>query len=86
MQQAYNIDQKMDDGLPQTGKVTATYANFNNGWWAAGGGVQGAADTSATSPSATTCFDNGSVAGTQQYSMSQNKGTGVNCALSFKFQ
>lgn len=29
MQQAYNIDNKIDDGLPQSGDVTACYVNYN---------------------------------------------------------
>lgn len=86
VQQAYIIDQKIDDALPQAGKVTATYANFNSGWWAAGGGVAGTADTSATTASTTTCYDNGNVVGIQKYSLGINGGNGVNCALSFKFQ
>jgi prepilin-type N-terminal cleavage/methylation domain-containing protein len=52
--QAYSIDYKIDDGIPQTGAVTAQYVNSNidvEPWpvsnccfpvWAAGGGVQGA--------------------------------------------
>jgi prepilin-type N-terminal cleavage/methylation domain-containing protein len=36
VQQAYNIDNKIDDGLPQTGRVTAMY-NSGNQVWAAGG-------------------------------------------------
>lgn len=34
--QAYNIDRKMDDGLPQTGGVTAQFAMENFSIWAAG--------------------------------------------------
>ena len=42
VQQAYNIDKKIDDGLPQSGTVTATYNNTYIGvtlypWWASGG-------------------------------------------------
>jgi len=71
---AYSIDTKMDDGLPQSGKVTATYLNANlvsGSWrpaWAASGGVEGAhkntspvsasATTIATTGSTTTCYDN----------------------------
>jgi hypothetical protein len=43
--------------------------------------------TAATAGSSTTCYDNGDSAGAaQQYSMAQNGGSGVNCALSFRFQ
>jgi len=90
-QQAQAIDNKIDDGLPQSGIVIATYADQRisayNGWfWASGGGVNGASTTAATPASATTCFDNGNVAGTQKYSVGTNGGNGMNCALSFKFQ
>jgi len=99
VQQAYAIDTKVDDGLPQQGNVTALYLNGGGtANWAAGGGVQGAwqwggasgaqeAPTKgATAGSPTTCYDNGNVAGTQQYSLAQNGGANVNCALSFRFQ
>jgi prepilin-type N-terminal cleavage/methylation domain-containing protein len=82
--QASAIDGKIDDGMPQSGTVTAQYgqagASANPVWI-------GASDTSATAGSGTTCYDNGNVAGkTQQYSITQNNGAGTNCALSFKFQ
>jgi prepilin-type N-terminal cleavage/methylation domain-containing protein len=88
---AFNIDTKMDDGLPQTGNVKALYLNNTINWntatWAAGGGVSGTSDTSATPGSSTTCYDNNSNGGTpQKYSLSQNNGIGTNCALSFKLQ
>jgi hypothetical protein len=88
--QAYDIDTKIDDGFPQTGKVVARYVNSSIVWpgiaWAAYGGG-GTADTAATPASATTCYDNGNVAGaTQQYSVGTNGGNGLNCALSFQFQ
>lgn len=73
VQQAYNIDKKLDDGLPQRGNVTATYVTANNAGWTA---------TNAGSASSSTCYDTGS----GNYSITQNNGTGVNCALSFKFQ
>jgi hypothetical protein len=92
--EAYSIDKKIDDGLPQSGNVTAIhlsavwwYAN-----WAAGGGNLGASagsngpTTVATPGSVTTCYDNGGVGGTtQQYSLAQ-KTNNLNCALSFQFQ
>ena len=93
--QAYNIDQKIDDGLPQSGRVTATYtsaypANLGNTVlvYAAGPNqVAAPHDTSAWASSPTSCFDNGGVAGVkQQYSLQQNNGNGMNCALSFEFQ
>jgi prepilin-type N-terminal cleavage/methylation domain-containing protein len=93
--QANAIDKKMDDGLPQSGNVTALYMNFAANpsvpAWAAGGGGVGASSsngptTAATPGSSTTCYDNGGGSGPQQYSMAQNSGSGVNCALSFQFQ
>jgi hypothetical protein len=51
VQQAYNIDKKLDDGLPQTGAITAQLVNgvlsYSSGTWAAGtvvfaGGTAGA--------------------------------------------
>jgi prepilin-type N-terminal cleavage/methylation domain-containing protein len=80
VQEAYSIDKKADDGLPQTGHITALYVSGYGQW-------MGASDTSATAGDATTCYDNGNVNGVvQQYSVSQNGGTNVNCALSFQFQ
>jgi len=96
--QAYSIDKKIDDGFPQTGFITAKYQNWfvtwNNGTytstngviWASGGMLEGVGDTSSTPASATTCYDNAGVLGTQQYSVGYNGGTGQNCAVSFKMQ
>jgi prepilin-type N-terminal cleavage/methylation domain-containing protein len=91
--QAYQIDKKIDDGLPQSGQVTAQYSDWGTfgasiGYgWAGSGGVTGGPYTTATAGSSTTCFDNGNTAGAaQQYSLAQNKGNGMNCALSFEFQ
>lgn len=92
-QQAYAIDSKTDDGLPQSGRVQANYAAWDITYgtgltWAAGGGNVGAASSAIATPaSATTCYDNGNVAGaTLQYSVGYNGGNGLNCALSIKFQ
>jgi hypothetical protein len=93
--QAYAIDTKVDDGFPQSGKVMAMYLQFQSGQfvtWGAGGGNMGASGanhgptTSATAGSSTTCYDNGGVSGPTTYSMEQNSGTGINCALSFIMQ
>ena len=44
--QAFKIDQKLDDGLPQSGSIKAKYLNYNvatcTDIWASGGGVKGA--------------------------------------------
>jgi prepilin-type N-terminal cleavage/methylation domain-containing protein len=90
--QASAMDSKIDDGLPQTGRVLAvlligdTLANFAPAW-AGSGSQSGAPYTTAVSGTASTCFDNGGNASSvQQYSLGQNNGRGVNCALSFRFQ
>ena len=97
--QAYAIDKKIDDGLPQLGNVIAAYINAgSNGYgsddggpvWVNPGGGQVpyyGLTTAATQGTSTTCYDNGNTLNaTQQYSMAQNNGTGVNCALSFQVQ
>jgi prepilin-type N-terminal cleavage/methylation domain-containing protein len=72
--QAYAIDEKMDDGKPLTGNVTAE----------ALGGVGGTQEwsTYAGTDSATTCFH---TTGGAAYSNSYSGGTSVNCSLAFKF-
>lgn len=94
VQQAYAIDLKIDDGLPQSGKVLALYSGGallpSGGYWAGGSPNWGYPTPYTTSTPATTtsCFDNGSSGSnaTQKYSMGTNGGNGMNCALSFKFQ
>ncbi len=93
--QAALIDTKIDDGLPQSGKVMAQTVI---GWtlvWASSApngfsnglhGIAGPAYTTMTPGTSTTCYDNGSGSGAMQYSTGQNNGAGLNCALSFKFQ
>ena len=92
--QAYSIDTKTDDGLPQTGRVTTQAILWNTiTQWAAGGsnppatGGWGANPGTAAGASSTTCYDNGGNASNpMQYSITKNGGAGVNCALSFQFQ
>lgn len=68
---AYQIDAKIDDGIPVTGNVIAFYLNNNSlvsayvPW----------------TPSPTSCYDYTS----NHYSTGQNGGNGLNCALSFRF-
>jgi hypothetical protein len=71
--QAYNVDKKMDDGLPTTGRVQATTITTQ---LAASPAPNGAAD------SATTCYNTTGPA----YSVGKNSGAGTNCTLSFQFQ
>jgi len=90
VQQAFGIDKKMDDGLPQSGAVLAIWDNANIGnaiaWAGSSGGSYVPPYSTAVPASPTTCFDNGGGSGPQQYSISQNNGANVNCALSFQFQ
>jgi prepilin-type N-terminal cleavage/methylation domain-containing protein len=98
VQEAYRIDSKIDDGLPQSGKVMAMYIDENSvnsaPTWAGSGGLTGNPYTTATAGSATTCFDNSATSNgspgvsgaNQHYSLEINNGNGVNCALSFGFQ
>jgi len=72
---AYQIDKKIDDGLPQTGQVRAFYPNVNDSYtpaWA----------NNASTAGSTTCFDTTS----RQYSITINNGVGLNCGLSFQFK
>jgi hypothetical protein len=74
VQQAYAIDAKVDDGLAQTGRVTAQFLGYDydgdarTRQWAGGGGIAGAQGsgsvptTNATPGSSTTCYDNSSAA------------------------
>ena len=85
--QAYSVDQKIDDGLPQTGNVLAM--RDPEGFWAAGPDYHGAGDPpgSQTPGTANTCYDNNNVlAAVEQYSVGQNNGGGINCSLSIRFQ
>jgi prepilin-type N-terminal cleavage/methylation domain-containing protein len=80
VQQAYSIDKKMDDGLPQSGNVTTKNVWNGVNWIGAWPGT-------AAGASSTTCYDNGGNASNpMQYSLPQNGGAGVNCVLSFQFQ
>jgi prepilin-type N-terminal cleavage/methylation domain-containing protein len=89
--QAYNMDKKIDDGLPQSGTVTAQYGDYTFSYnvlsWAAGGGTQGASPNNNASPLPTTCYDNGgNSSAPMQYSMEVSNGSGPNCALSVRMQ
>lgn len=89
--EAYSIDAKADDGLPQSGVVTAAGAtgSFDGGRWFgayASSPYQGAPTTAATAASSTTCYDNGNTVGaTQRYSVTTDNGMNVTCGISFRF-
>ena len=100
VQEAYMIDNKIDDGLPQSGAVIACYMNYNvsntnaivwrsrGQWYPSGAERQVIMRASAAiTPYATTnCYDNNNVSlATQQYSITKNANL-QNCALSFRFQ
>jgi len=88
VRQSYDMDTKIDDGLPQSGRITAQALLSQNPGWL------GASDTSATGGGPGTCYDNSSGAAwwtgingaTQHYSIEVNNGNGANCELSFQFQ
>lgn len=115
VREAYEIDVKTDDGLPQAGAVMAMYANgeayspddeSTGSVWAFGGSntsiggscaingnysggpiLPGLFTPVGVSPSETTCYDTGgSFSAKAQYSIAFNNGTGMNCALSFRFR
>jgi prepilin-type N-terminal cleavage/methylation domain-containing protein len=95
VEQAFAIDSKVDDGMPQAGKIMAMYLNGNVVYWAAGGMFAGVIPNSgaksatwgptnvATPWAATDCYNNNNVAGPQTYAL-QNANT-VNCSLSVQF-
>lgn len=73
--QAYSIDKKIDDGIPNRGNVQAFYPYGSaapSSYWS----------PNSASASSSTCFDTTN----NSYSITQNNGTGMNCGLSFKFQ
>lgn len=82
------MDQKVDDGFPQTGKAKAVTASGAGPHWSTGDTVsgEGAPDTRATAADALNCYDNGNAAGEPQQYSSVNNGMGVNCSLTFKLQ
>ena len=92
VKQAYDIDVKTDDGLPWTGRIRAAVWSGLPQWLEGGtygnGGLTDIPYLYGNFPAdPTTCVDNnGSVTNLAEYSISQNGGIGMNCALSFRFQ
>jgi hypothetical protein len=76
VRQTYNIDAKIDDGLPLSGNVQAVYEISG------GTTITNASNTTTSGGNATSCYD--TTTGT--YSITYNNGSGGNCALSFKMQ
>lgn len=98
--EAFAMDSKMDDGMPQSGIIQAFFygkssvnPGNNGGWWAGGE----YADTGRHTPNsplgttlanprgATNCYDNNNVVGPQQYSISAGYGDNITCAVSLQF-
>jgi prepilin-type N-terminal cleavage/methylation domain-containing protein len=84
--QAYNIDNKIDDGYPNSGNVFAWYIAF-------GTSITVSQNHSPATAANQDCFDNGGTAPTAPfvgpqgtYATNINGGAGTNCGLSFKFQ
>ena len=78
---AQSIDTKIDDGLPQTGKVTTAFNDGLRFAWPLTIGYASNATTGDTS----TCSDSRGSAGAQpQYSL-PTASNNANCALSFRF-
>lgn len=87
---AYIIDMKVDDGMPQSGAAQAMLLGAEAGDWAGGEyywhglhDALGKPTTVANSPSSANCYDNAGVAGLpQRYTTTLDNNT---CAVSFKF-
>jgi prepilin-type N-terminal cleavage/methylation domain-containing protein len=79
VQQAYNIDKKLDDAVPNTGNVIVQYVS-------SGTVVGPANNTGPTTGNASSCYDNGGNAGTAQTYDAYGGNTNLNCALSFVMQ
>lgn len=84
VRQAYNIDRKIDDGMPLTGTVLAMYHNDNDSGFSYV--HSNALTTGAVAASATSCFHGSGSRTGYQYSLTQNNGAGGNCALAFMFK
>ena len=93
--QAYSIDNKIDDGLPQYGKVMA----MSGGFWATGtssltygAGASGSlpvkdSDLIRTAAQTYTCYDNGyTMRKVETYSLGAISVNNHNCSLSWEFQ
>jgi len=81
---AYNIDKKVDDGFPYTGRVLTMYLTPARGTWTDG---VGPSTPSNITPSSSTCIDTAGLwSSNPTYSTNYNSGAAGNCALSFKFQ
>ncbi len=82
--QAYDIDSKMDDGMPQSGRVIASFLN-NVLLWADPTFTTGLTPyTTALAGSTSTCYDNGGVVGLSMPYSTTPRTSANNCAFYFK--
>jgi hypothetical protein len=89
-QQAFYLDQKIDDANPQHGFVTARFIySFGGMMWADWWTPRGPPYTGpiSVSPSGGYCYDNGGIDGAQMhYSIAGDNGNGITCAAMIQFQ
>jgi len=91
VRQAFALDSKVDDGLPQSGRVQAIAVNGAGLEWAQGIN-NGASPGQSASPTTMTCYDNGGSSSNSMlyslgtYNSAYNNSNKVNCWLSFQFQ
>jgi prepilin-type N-terminal cleavage/methylation domain-containing protein len=90
IQQAYQIDKKVDDGYPATGSVMAVWGGNTAGTAIAANTAVPTAGTNTVngvanaSLSSTSCYD--STNNVYALSYGGNNGAGATCAISFRFQ
>lgn len=81
---AWNIDKKIDDGLPMNGKITAQYVKYSFAPLWVGIAREDDPTAIALNASSGTCIDNGGVIGAI-YQYTYSAGDNPNCALSIQF-
>lgn len=87
VRQAYDIDTKIDDANPVTGRVFAKDSHSAGFRWTAAGSTFGCVNAGSCTADATTCMDNdGSEQVPWHYSLTINNGTNMNCSLVLRFQ
>ena len=80
--EAWNMDTKIDDGLPLSGKVVTQYLSVSNAPLWMNLNRDADLETVSTSPSSTSCIDNGGSSGAEfNYTLNSSGG----CHLSFRF-
>jgi prepilin-type N-terminal cleavage/methylation domain-containing protein len=79
VRQAYDIDRKIDDGLPMSGRVLALFIGSSMDW-------MDGSPTSAVPLESYYCYNNGAVAGAPMVYNILNYPSNMNCSLAFQFQ